>query len=148
MWIFIAARNIENKILQHTTVLTKRKFPPRNMQNNFFLSISDNFFFAPVYHGQSYHGYALYPKGTTACQKNLNTRNNIENSYRDRLVPKILGFFSFWGNSGPVSGRNLLFVSTVYARTGESAILKVDRHLIIGMGTFQLFVSCLDRVNK
>ena len=32
-----------------------------------------------------------------------------ENSNRDRLVPRILGFFSFWGNSGPVSGRNLTF---------------------------------------
>ena len=34
---------------------------------------------------------------------------NFENSYRDRLVPKILGFLSFWGNPGPVSGRKLTF---------------------------------------
>ncbi len=63
------------------TVLTKRKFPPRNRQNNFFLSM-----WGKLYLHQ--------------C---------IENSNRDRLVQKNLGFFSFWGNSGPVSDRKLTF---------------------------------------
>ncbi len=33
----------------------------------------------------------------------------IENSDRNRLVPKSFGFLSFWGNSGPISGRKLTF---------------------------------------
>ena len=41
-------------------------------------------FFAPVYHGQSYS-----------------------------LVPKSFGFLSFWGNSGPLLGRKLTFLTTV-----------------------------------
>ena len=68
------------------SMLTKSKFPPRNMRNNFFLSMWGKFFFAPVYYGQSY-----------------------------ALVPKSFGFLSFWGNSGPLSGRKLTFFTTVLA---------------------------------
>ncbi len=54
------------------------------------------------------------------CRPNL-----FENSYRDRLIPKILGFFSFWGNSGPVSGRKLTFFDHCTFDENHALVMKI-----------------------
>ena len=69
----------------------------------------------------------------TACQKNLNTRNNIGNSIRNRLVPKRFGFSSFWGNSGPVLGRKLTFFGALYTHFLPILLSRIFLHFSVNM---------------
>ncbi len=50
VWQWKWSWNLFEHDLAHT-VLKKRNFPPRNRQNNFFLSMSDNLFFHQEYTG-------------------------------------------------------------------------------------------------
>ena len=76
-------------------MLTECKFPPQNRQNTLFISMQAKSFL----HQCIMVGVLHY----------------IENSNRNRLVPKSFGFLSFGGNSGTLSGRKLTFLTTVYA---------------------------------
>ena len=89
--------------------------------------------FVPAYF---YWSFKYFPRFSDfsgkqiSCSHNLNSREYIENSDRDRLVQKIFWFWSFWGNPGPLLRQKLTFCEhCIYSFVTHNG--KCNRHFII-----------------